>query len=668
MRASWRGWRPLRRIAARRAEPTAHVQTRSLRLDRLWWVGVSILGIQGAAMLVWSTVLWSRFALTWDYSILFQPMWLIAHGHLNPYSTLLGVPFWRNQLDLLPWLLAPLALIVLHGPVLLWLQDCCLVGAEVVAWRWMTTVTTARPLRHARFLRVVGLVLLIANPWAWEAISFDFHIQVVAVLFALLAAYDMVHARHRTWLWVGVMLLCGIVIATWVAGLGLAVLLAVRNARRRGLILFGVGIGWVAMLSFIHADLEGSLIGNYAYLVGPRASAPASLATLIAQVAFHPGGAFFAIWSHRVDIWANLAPSGLIGIASPWTFGLALPVLLADDLARGTGFAEPLFQSVLLYVMVPLGTVLVLVRINGRWPRPALGLGAVAVANAIAWSVIWGPQIPTDWLRVPPKSATVLGRAEAMIPPTAEVIASQGVVGRFSGRSLIYGLATLSPIPILGRDTWWVVAPPVGIETVPAINQDALIAQLAGPLHATLVLHGHGVWVFHWIPSPDTHSIAIPSVVTTMGAWMLTGQAGAPVVSGRRASWHLEGTGRAGYVLGQDYWREPPGRYHVSVRLASTVPVNVEVWNATGDVLLARRAVPATDGPETIAMLVDAGHAYPEYLFQGWGPFQARFVRPPVGNRLEVRVWSPGHGSVAVEEVALRRVRALGRRVATAGG
>ena len=87
--------------------------------------------------------------------------------------------------------------------------------------------------------------------------------------------------------------------------------------------------------------------------------------------------------------------------------------------------------------------------------------------------------------------------------------------------------------------------------------------------------------------------------------------------------------------------------------LSATGPVNVEVWDDNGDVLLARRSIPATAGVKSITLPVNATTGYPASVYSGWGPFRATFVPPPSGQRLEVRVWSPGGESVNVYRAEL---------------
>lgn len=679
MRTAWRGWRPPGRAEPNPTDPitaagtipvpriglhggaggpraSSNVYAQAPRLDRLWWVGVTLLVIQGVAMLAWSTLLWSRFALTGDFATYHQAWWLIAHGHLDPLNTVsAGIPFWRDHFELAIWPLAVVGLVFPHGPVLLWIQDLALVGAEVVAWRWMCEAASAHGGRHGRLLAAVGLVLILADPWSWWAISWDFHMEVGAALFVLLAAYDLAHHRRRMWLWVVATLPWGAVPATYVAGLGLAALLAGRLWRRYGVCLLATGLMWLALVTLVHANVGVS--STYGYLAGSGIRSSPSLFSIVAGMGTHPNRLLSALWHQRIDIWANLAPAGLVGVVTPWTLGLALPVLLANNLAGGI-YAEPVFQSTVLYVIVPLGTVLVLVHLHGRWPKTALAVGLIAVANALAWGAIWTPTLTTTWLRVSTSAAAELARADTLIPPAAEVIASQGVVGRFSDRPLVYAVdGPAEQIPLRSGDTWWVVAPSVGVEADPALLQDALLAELSGPLHARLVLHGHGVWVFHWVPPADRRSVTLPGTPAHVPAWIFAGAAGVPVLTGRSSGWHLASTGARGYVLSGDYWRDPRGPLLVTVTLSCTDPVNVEVWNATGNVLLARRDVPPSGGTEAVALRADAARRFPHHIFRGWGPFQAQFVAPPPQDQLEVRIWTSGKGVVDIEQVRVSRGR-----------
>ncbi len=41
-------------------------------------------------------------------------------------------------------------------------------------------------------------------------------------------------------------------------------------------------------------------------------------------------------------------------------------------------------------------------------------------------------------------------------------------------------------------------------------------------------------------------------------------------------------------------------------------------------------------------------------LYSGWGPFRAKFGGGPKGERLEVRVWTPGGDTISVYSAQLR--------------
>ena len=75
-------------------------------------------------------------------------------------------------------------------------------------------------------------------------------------------------------------------------------------------------------------------------------------------------------------------------------------------------------------------------------------------------------------------------------------------------------------MPVEG-ETWLVITPSQGIEIQSIGSATALIQELAGPMHATLVTDTHGVWAFRWRPPPGVHTVTVP------------GEHGAPLGLGR---------------------------------------------------------------------------------------------------------------------------------------
>jgi hypothetical protein len=623
-------------------------------LRRVRRIGYVVLGLQLAGFLAWSTLLYRRFALTLDFATYHQAWFLIAHGNLDPYSTMLGCAFWQGHCEFLLWLLAPLYWIWPHAVLLLWLQDVAAVAAEAVAFTWLCELAQRyRPGRDAAWLAGAGLVLLAANPWTWQALTWDFHMEPLAILFAALLARDLANRRRRAWVWVAPLLACGDVAGTYLAALGLGAVLAGRRLRLRGSAMACLGVGATLLITLVHGNKASSL-QTYDYLAatGPLGP-PLGVAALVKGIASHPLGVLRVLWGKRLDLWANAAPSGLLGVGFVWLLPIAVVVLLANNLFAGWLFAAPSFQSLPLYVLVPVGTIAVLGRLASRHRRAALLLTGLIVAQALAWTAAWAPRIPGEWERVPAATAATLASIEARIPASAEVAVSQGVVGRFSGHSTVRPLYGPGKLAARG-ETWFIITPLAGVETMSTASAMALTEELAGPLHATLVAHVNGVWAFRWNPSPGVHTITVPGDSAPLAAWTAVGAAGRAVMAGPVAHWHAASAGGQGYIADGLAWQQPPGQYQASVSLSATGPVDVEVWNDTGDALLARRSIPATSGIQSVTIPVDATTAYRPTVNSGWGPFRTVRLSPPPGQRLEVRVWSPGRETVNVYSAGLR--------------
>jgi hypothetical protein len=324
-----------------------------------------------------------------------------------------------------------------------------------------------------------------------------------------------------------------------------------------------------------------------------------------------------------------------------------LLVLLANSLIPGIGFAEPLFQSIPIYVLLPVGTVGFIIWLLPRHRRVSFALVGLIAAQAVGWAAVWGPQTSGQWLRISPAQAATLASVQAKIPASAEVVASQGVVGRFSSRARVYNIFGEGYIPV-GPDTWFIITPNAGIETVNPASMMALIGELAGPYHATLIAHANGVWAFRWTPPPGIHGVQVPRGSSPLPAWAGAGATGRQVLDGPPSGWHMAASGTKGYVVDGIEWRESPGRYLANVTISSSAPVNVEVWDNNTNTLLARQTIARTDGIQQVELPLTVPPAPDASTFSGWGPFRANFVAPSAGQRIEVRVWSPGGVAVNV--------------------
>ena len=228
-----------------------------------WWY--SPLVAQWLGMIVFSTIQFNRFALTHDFAAYWQAIWLIAHGHWNPYSTVMGYPFLDNHFELIVYLIAPLVWLWPHASLLLYIQDTALISAEWIAWIWITASASSLERLPRNTLKTLGICLLVLNPWTYWTSAFDFHTESLMALTIIGAAYALWRRNSRALtLWVGLTLLAGDVAALLVVGLGLTALL--RREWRTSLSLVASGMTWLLIIGAIGANQGSVLLGSYGYL------------------------------------------------------------------------------------------------------------------------------------------------------------------------------------------------------------------------------------------------------------------------------------------------------------------------------------------------------------------------------------------------------------------
>ena len=607
---------------------------------------------------------YAHYGDTFDYALYAQAWYLIAHGHLDPRTTIGHGYFYQNHFELIIWPAALLWFLWPHSLDLLVVQALATGATVFVAYRWGREVlaTTVEGLWRPR-LRALLLVLLVGTPWWYGANLWDFHWQAVAACAVVSAGYGLWRGRWGSAFgWAVVTLLCGDVTSTYVAGLGIAALAFSRAAPARtqsirwaAMSLIVMGGGWLLFIHALGADHGSGLGSTYGYLAGLPPSTSLGVPGVIRAVLTHPQKAFGVLWSRRTDLWANIAPAGALGMLEPLFAPVAWVVIAAPALARYPGFLTPAgFQNLPAWPFIALGSVTVLGRMvhrphGHRWVAP---LALAMAASTGVWAATWYVAQPALFAMPSTAAAALLRQIRADLAPGTEVIASQGVVGRFAERLHAYPIMGPGRL-VLRPGTVVVVTPDAGIETASLNEQVATLATLARAPHVHPLLWGHGVWAFRY---DGTRSLALTLArpAPQVAGWALPSATGTPQLAGPPGRWYLAGGQRAGYVVYGSYWREPMGRYVASVRLSNTVPVAVEVWNTTGNVLLARRILPPNAGVATVRWTVSNPKRYPHRgVYLGWGVVQVQPVTPPRDDQLEIRVWSPGGGAVNVYTVGL---------------
>jgi hypothetical protein len=671
------------------AIPVTLADRDALRMRAALQAAWILLGAQFVAMLAFSWELYHRFANTWDYALNYQGWWGIAHGNLNPFSTMADRFLYQDHFVVLFWPLAPVSLLWPHGLWPLWIQDLLVVVGEVAA-----VLIVRDAVRSARWSpRLPGwmavsavTVMLVANPWIYNAIAWDIHYESVgAACFALLAARELMSptgSTRRLVLWSVLCLACGDIAGTLLVAVGVSAALASPANRRRGLALVGVGLAWFAIVSLAGGNEGSNLASHYGYLAGLPAGESLTFVGFVKAALLHPVSALRQLWAHRVDTWGYVSSAGIIGLCSPWAV-LPVLVLVQSELTAGTLFASSDFQNfpVVLF-LIPLSVIALArfgsrldngktrsraifdrsrrsvapsgVRAKGRGRLVVPVLAGVMTVNAVAWGLVWIPQIPNEWIRVSPAAATTLGHVEHIIPAGAEVVASQGVIGQFSGRRWVYALGA-GKVALHTNVVYFVVTPTQGIEEASVQTEDGIIGELAGPLHGRLVLDRAGVWLIALRRPPGVTTVTLPQSYTTVPAWVGSTATGTRVTVGPEASWHMaKSTDTAGYVVFGNEWDELPGTYEMTTTLSNTAPVNLEVWDASSSTLLSRQRLVASSGIRAVQSTVRLTTEGSQHLYAGSGLFRFDPPLAPLADSIEVRVWSSGPGEVSVYSVELQ--------------
>jgi len=499
--------------------PASGVQRGLSHVGTIGWV---LFGLQLVALLVFSSWEYQRYALSVGFGTYAQAWVAIAHGHLDPTSTLIGKPFWRNDAEFIVWPLSVLYDLYPHPIDLLWVQDLAVVLTEVVAFRWvLEVIRDGEEERHeavTRFLAVGALCVLLVEPFSYMTIAYDVHSEVIAALFVVLAGRALWASRMRQlWWWVPLALMTDALAGLYIIGVGVSGVVSGRRTRRSGLVLIGVGVVWVIFISAVGGNEFGyahSLSAWYGYLVGHRATIGPFDVFLGALS--HPLTAVHMILTRWHFILDFLVVMGFIGVASAWGWPMACVVIIPSALNANVAFMNPhaSFQTWPALPFVLVASTMVMKRLGSGATRSRGFAAAVGTAWVIALVVVAGallPGIPGFGLSVGREPAAQLARLNAAIPPQAEVIVSWGVVGRFAVRSAVYPYGpSRRTFPVNRRLVVFVLSPGVGNNEVPSSTAREAVRFVEHRLGATVLVAHDSIYGLEWRPPPGTTRVELP--------------------------------------------------------------------------------------------------------------------------------------------------------------
>ena len=507
----------------------------------LWVTTAVVLGAQCVGLVVYSAYLYHRGDLTSDFAHNVQAWYLIGHGDVNPIDTVRATanPFWQDHFDVVIWPLSLLRLVWPSPYVLLVLQDVAIALTELVAMRWIGAVLVAEGGRRRVWIGVGALVLLVANPWWYETASFDVHLGPLALPFVTLAAYSLWAGRWRRAVVAGAAcLLFGATVAELLALVALAAL-ASRRVRRLGgvrpaLLLVAAAAGLVVLATALNANQASNVSIEYGYLAGKGIHA--SSFSVLGGAARHPGRVLHALASRWNAVGQLFATTGVVGLCTPWgllvSLGTVVPAALAKDPTYISDSAA--FQTLAVVPFVTVGSVMTVLRVWRRIearasagadacrsvavaPERDLGgaLTLVVVSILAVGAVLQDGRvihtIPGAWWKVDATTAATLRTSDHLIPDDAEVIASNGVMGRYAERKAIYPLIVCrQPFQIKAKEVMFVFAPLVGNESLPNDQAVADIDYVEHGLGGKVLVREHGVTIVEWRPPSSLTGFFLP--------------------------------------------------------------------------------------------------------------------------------------------------------------
>jgi hypothetical protein len=502
------------------------------------YIAFALFGLQFVGLLVYSWVQYHRFDLGIDFASVDQAATEISRGNLNPYSTILGSSFLDNHFALFLWPIGALLFVFRSPFILLIIQDLFLAATGLITFKWASHLMESRKTRPQAGYAILAVVavLLLLNPLVYYSAALDFHFEATGAFFAVFAAYDLWAGRHRrAWIWVALCLTCGDLGGLYIAGVGISALLAGKATRRQGGFYVLCGVIWVALITALNAN-QGSLLDNYAYLAG-RSTLPKGFRgplVVLGGTLTHPWRLTDMFREKARMMWRYLPPGGVLGIITPWGFGVPAIVLLSSALQSNTLFIGEPFQQFAVVPFVMIGTVTFLTALMSSdvhlfhrsaawadlWARYRRGrwivVGALLVAillGGIRYAHEYLPGSFTDNATaniLTSSQASALSTALERTPSGAEVISSNDISGRFSGRKYAYiYFNDTTPVPLYAGDVELVMDTENDPYVTPA--QKAAAAQfLISKYHAHTILHRDGVWELGWTESTNTPAVTLP--------------------------------------------------------------------------------------------------------------------------------------------------------------
>jgi len=308
---------------------------------------------------------------------------------------------------------------------------------------------------------------------------------------------------------------CGVVGALAITGVGAGAILSRRSSRRGGVFVAILGLVWVVVVGSAH--LSGAagrdLSQFYGYLLPAGATSP-GLGEVMRGALSHPGAVWHVVTPKLGTLPIFLAPVGLVGIVDPVAC-LALAAVALPALASASPATFRLVSAFQLWPVLPLvlvGSVVAAAGLEahrrGVVSRLLAGWALLSLLVLAGMAADVGPL----WIRVSSAQAGTLASIARRLPRTDELIASQGFVGRFADRPLLFTPEQpTEALPVLAPTVVLVLSARAGLVAFPSSITAAFITNAERRLGAAIPVREHGIVELVWRPPPGVGCILFPS-------------------------------------------------------------------------------------------------------------------------------------------------------------
>jgi uncharacterized membrane protein len=488
-----------------------------------WRAGCGLLVLQFGVLVGLSVVEWRRYALTYDFAVYAQAWSLLGAGHLYPVPSVFGHAFLANNFELVLWPLGLLHLVSSSMFVLLVVQDLGLVAANLLALRWaLEELELRRTGVVDGWCRAPGVapwlvvLLVLLDPWCYMTGLFDFHAEALAAPFVLLAARSLRRGRDRgALLYALAAAACGVVGALAVAGVGTGALFSRRSSRGGGVVVAVLGLAWVAVVGSAH--LSGAagtdLAAFYGYLL-PRGATSPGLGAVVIGALSHLGAVWAVIEPKLATLVIFLVPVGLVGLVDPVAC-LALGAVALPALASASPATFRLVSAFQLWPALPLVLVASVAAVAGLDAhRRGSAVRLLAGWGLLSVLVLGGMvlDVAPHWIRVSPDQAGTLASIARRLPRRAELIASQGFVGRFADRPLLFTPeGPREGIPVVAPQVVLVLSARAGLEAFQPAITTAFVTRAERRFGFAVARSQDGIVELVWHPPAGVGCIVFPS-------------------------------------------------------------------------------------------------------------------------------------------------------------